>query len=224
MTASMHAALDNVPPTRRKILEQIKKTGEVRAEEISAHLGISVQGTRQHLTALERDGLIDHREHRDGLGRPKYLYALTSAGDALFPRNYGELANELLAYIQDEDPNLVERIFDRRAQRRLANARVRTAGLPFADKVQEIARILDEDGYLADFEKRADGTFLIREHNCAVLSVAMRYSHACGSELDFLKAALPEAEVTRVAHRLAGGHICAYVVTPAERTDGATSG
>jgi predicted ArsR family transcriptional regulator len=212
----MHAALDNVPPTRRRILEQIKKRGEARAEEVATHLGISVQGTRQQLTALERDGLVGHTERRDGLGRPKYVYALTAAGDALFPRNYGELANELLAYIQDEDPTLVERIFERRAQRRLANARARTAGLAFADKVQEVARILDEDGYLADFEERADGSFLIREHNCAVLSVAMRYSHACGSELDFLRAALPEAEVTRVAHRLAGGHICAYVVTPTQ--------
>jgi predicted ArsR family transcriptional regulator len=224
MTTALYAALDNVPPTRRRILEQLKKNGEARADEIAGNLGISVQGTRQHLTALERDGLIGHREHRDGLGRPKFVYELSSAGDALFPRNYGELANELLAYVQDEDPGLVERIFDRRAQRRLANAQARTAGMPFACKVQEIARILDEDGYLADFEQREDGSFLIREHNCAVLSVAMRYSHACGSELDFLRAALPEAEVTRVAHRLAGGHICAYVVTPASIAGAATHG
>jgi DeoR family suf operon transcriptional repressor len=214
MATTLHAALENVPSTRRRILEHIKKRGEARAEEIAGHLAISVQGTRQHLTALERDGLVAHREHRDGLGRPKYIYALTSAGDALFPRNYGELANELLEYVNDEDPGLVERIFDRRAQRRLSNAIQRISGMDFPRKVEEIASILDEDGYLADFEVRDDGSFLIREHNCAVLTVAMRYSHACGSELDFLQAALPEAEVTRVAHRLAGGHICAYVVRP----------
>ena len=50
--------------------------------------------------------------------------------------------------------------------------------------------------------------------NCAVLGVALRYGHACSSELDFLRAALPEAEVTRIAHRINGGHVCAYLVAP----------
>jgi predicted ArsR family transcriptional regulator len=75
-----------------------------------------------------------------------------------------------------------------------------------------VAEILDEDGYLADFTRREDGAFIITEHNCAVLGVALRYRHACSSELDFLKAALPNAEVTRIAHRINGGHVCAYLV------------
>src|SRR6516165_772911 len=107
-----HSALDNLPATRRRILELIKKAGESRAEEIAGRLGISVQGTRQHLTALERDGLIEHRQRRNGLGRPKYLFELTAAGDSLFPRNYADLTNELLDYVQDEDPNMVVRLFD----------------------------------------------------------------------------------------------------------------
>ena len=77
-----------------------------------------------------------------------------------------------------------------------------------------VAEILDEDGYLADFTCRDDGSFIITEHNCAVLGVALRYRHACSSELDFLQAALPEAEVTRIAHRVSGGHVCAYLVSP----------
>jgi predicted ArsR family transcriptional regulator len=47
-----------------------------------------------------------------------------------------------------------------------------------------------------------------------VLGVALRYRHACSSELDFLQAALPNAEVTRIAHRIGGGHVCAYLVQP----------
>jgi DeoR family suf operon transcriptional repressor len=208
------SALGNLPMTRRRILEHIKKSGEARAEEIAEHLGISVQGTRQHLTVLERDGLIEHRQKRNGLGRPKYLFGLTGTGDALFPRNYADLTNELLEYVEDEDPALLARLFDRRAQRRLAAAQRRMVGLPFAERVRILAEILDEDGYLADFEARPDGTFLITEHNCAVLTVALRYGHACGSELDFLRAAMPEAEVTRIAHRIAGGHVCAYLIEP----------
>lgn len=214
MTTAHLPALANLPASRRAILQHLKKHGDDGTEGIAAAADITVSGARQHLTALERDGLLAHREQRDGPGRPRHRYALTPAGDALFPRNYAELANELLEYVQDEDPQLLTRIFDKRAQRRLEQARARTAGLSFAAKVAVVARILDEDGYLADFERREDGTFVITEHNCAVLSVAARYGLACTSELAFLQEAMPEAEVTRIAHRIAGGHVCAYLVRP----------
>ncbi|HEX6507727.1 MAG TPA: helix-turn-helix domain-containing protein [Chloroflexota bacterium] len=206
--------ISSLPPTRRQILHHLKTRGEARTEDIATAVGITLQGTRQHLTALERDGLIAHREQRDGLGRPKYVYELTMQGDTLFPRRYADLTNELLGYVQEEDPELLHRIFDRRAHRRLEQTVARTAGMPFSERVRTVAEILDEDGYLADFQDCGDGSFLITEHNCAVLSVAQRYRHACGSELEFLQEAMPEAEVTRIAHRLGGGHVCAYRVVP----------
>ena len=210
----MTAALASLPPTRRELLDLLKRQGEVDAESLAMRLGITLSGTRQHLTALAGDGLVTHRRERSGPGRPKHLFALTPAGDALFPRNYVDLANELLAYVEDEDPALLERIFDKRARRRLERARLRSADLSFPEKVKLVATILDEDGYLADFEERADGTFVVTEHNCAVLAVAQKYRHACSTELAFLQALLPEAEVTRIAHRLNGAHVCAYEVKP----------
>ena len=164
------------------------------------------------MTALEADGLVRHRQERAGPGRPKDFFELTPAGDALFPRNYVDLANELLAYVEDEDPAMLVRIFDKRADRRLERARVRMTGLEFPDRVKLVASILDEDGYLADFVERPDGSFVVTEHNCAVLAIAQRYKHACSTELAFLQALLPDAEVTRIAHRLNGGHVCAYEV------------
>jgi DeoR family suf operon transcriptional repressor len=209
-----NAALASLPPTRREILELIKRGGEVDAESLAARLGITLSGARQHLTALTADGLVTYRRERTGPGRPKHQFALTPAGDALFPRNYVELANELLAYVEDEDPALLDRIFDKRAQRRLERARQRSEGLSFPDKVRLVAAILDEDGYLADFQERPDGAFVITEHNCAVLAVARKYHQACSTELAFLQALLPDAQVTRIAHRLNGGHVCAYLVEP----------
>lgn len=206
------AALGSLPETRRQILELLKRRGEADTESIATALEITASGARQHLTALANDGLISFRSDRTGPGRPRHLHALTAAGDALFPRNYVDLTNELLEYVEDEDPALLQRIFDRRAQRRLDRANERAVGLSFPEKVKLVATILDEDGYLADFAERPDGTFLITEHNCAVLAVAQRYRHACSTELAFLQALLPEAEVVRVAHRLGGGHVCAYEV------------
>jgi len=212
MSTEANRALASLPESRRRILEHVKRRGESVAEAIADDLGVTPSGVRQLLTALERDGLLEHRVARGGPGRPKHLYALTPAGDALFPRAYAELTNELLEYVEAEDPALLERIFDRRAERRLQQTLARAAGRPFAEQVQVVAEVLDEDGYLADFARNDDGSFVITEHNCAVLAVAKRYRHACSSELAFLQAALPRAEVRRIAHRLNGGHVCAYLV------------
>lgn len=218
-TAAVTPALAGLPETRREMLGYLKRTGEASTERLSEITGITPSGARQHLTALEQDGFITHRNDRDGRGRPRKIYRLTSSGDSLFPRAYSELTNELLEYVEAEDPEMLERIFDRRGMRRLERAKLRVQDLSFAGRVAEVARILDEDGYLADFVAQEDGSFLIREHNCAVLAVAERYGHACSSELTFLQELLPDADVTRVAHRIVGGHVCAYHVLA--KTEGA---
>jgi DeoR family suf operon transcriptional repressor len=177
---------------------------------------------RQQLDALAADGVVTHRTQTRGRGRPTHLYRLTRAAEPLFPKAYGGLTNELLGYIGDADPALVDDIFDRRRQRRLDDARARLAaagsGLSGSEsleaRVAELARILDDDGYLAGFEALPDGTYRIVEHNCAVLDVAERYGQACSSEIAFLRQALPDARIERVSHMIAGAHSCAYAVTP----------
>jgi predicted ArsR family transcriptional regulator len=217
--AAVTPALAGLPETRREMLGYLKRTGEASTERLSEITGITPSGARQHLTALEQDGFITHRNDRDGRGRPRKIYRLTPSGDSLFPRAYSELTNELLEYVEAEDPEMLERIFDRRGLRRLERAKLRVQDLSFVGRVAEVAKILDEDGYLADFVAQEDGSYLIREHNCAVLAVAERYGQACSSELTFLQELLPDADVTRVAHRIAGGHVCAYHVLA--KTEGA---
>ncbi len=208
------AAIRSLPDGRRRIVSALKRQGELDAEAIAQTVKMTPSGVRQHMAALTRDDVVTFRTEAAGPGRPRYLYRLTDAGDALFPRRYADLTNELLGYLADEDPEMLRHIFVRRAERRLADARKRADGLGLEDRVAEIARILDDDGYLADSVRQDDGTFLIREHNCAVLDVALRFGHACGTELQFLQALLPDATVQRIAHRVAGHHVCAYLITP----------
>jgi DeoR family transcriptional regulator, suf operon transcriptional repressor len=37
---------------------------------------------------------------------------------------------------------------------------------------------------------------------------------ACSTEIEFIREALPEARVERVAHMMAGAHVCRYEVRP----------
>jgi DeoR family suf operon transcriptional repressor len=210
--ATLGPGLASLPPTRRSILVTLRKTGEARAEDLAAALGITVSAVRQHLNGLAANGFVTFRVAKGGPGRPRHLYRLAPAAEALFPKAYGELTNELLSYVDDENPEMLDRVFERRRQRRVDGALRRLDGKEFADRVVELARILDEDGYLADFEQVDDDTFRITEHNCAILDVAQRYGRACSSEIEFLRDSLPDASVERVAHMMAGAHVCAYEV------------
>ena len=202
--------------SRQELLLALKRAGEARAEELAQTLSITVSAVRQQLDGLAQDGLVTHREERGGRGRPKHFYRLTRQAEAFFPKAYGTLTNELLGYVTDADPDLVEQIFERRRQRRTDQAKARLAGKDFPARVEEMARILDEDGYLADFEALPDGSYRITEHNCAVLDVAERYGKACSSEISFLREALSDARVERVSHMIAGAHSCAYLVVPSQ--------
>jgi DeoR family transcriptional regulator, suf operon transcriptional repressor len=195
----------------------LKKRGEAGAQELAVDLGITVGAVRQHLAGMIDAGLITHRQVRRGPGRPLHRYSLGSAGEALFPRFYSELTNELLEYVEQEDSGLLDRVFERRRRRRVDQAKKRLAGKSFPDRVAELTAILDADGYLADFTVRPDGSYLVTEHNCAILGVAQRYGLACSTELEFLREALPDATVERVAHRMAGQHVCSYEIRPVAR-------
>jgi len=206
--------LASVSAAGREVLLALKKRGEARAQEIAEEIGITPSGVRQHLSPLRAEGLVTYRKIHAGPGRPKFAYRLTDLAEDLFPKTYHELTNELLEHIEEEDPELLVRIFERRRQRHLKAARKRLAGKSLDEKVAMLVRILDEDGYLADFERQPDGTYLINLHNCAIWRVAVRYGLACSTELEFLREALPEAEIDRVAHKVAGAYVCAYEVRP----------
>jgi len=214
VTSALNSALSTLPATRREVLDLLKKRGELGADQLAAATGLTVSAVRQQLAALQKDGLVGFTQRRTGAGRPRHLYRLTGAAEGLYPRAYAELTNELLDYVGEAQPELLDDIFRRRRQRRIDNALIRMEGKDFAGKVNELTAILDEDGYLAEALAQPDGSFMIVEHNCAILGIALRYGQACGTELDFIRTILPEARVDRTSHMIQGAPNCSYVVEP----------
>ena len=210
---ALEPPLATMPSTRRAILTSLKRHGDREARDLATELGLSVAAIRQQLLRLDDDGLVTHRRQTEGRGRPTHRYELTPAAEFLFPKRYGDLTTELLGYLGGPTSDRVDDLFEQRRQRRLDGARPRLAGLTLDEQVNELARILDEDGYLADVEPWDEGWRIV-EHNCAILSVASGFRQACRSEIAFIRDALPDAEVTRVSHILDGAHVCAYQIRP----------
>jgi predicted ArsR family transcriptional regulator len=199
------------------VLYAVRRRGEATADQVAEQLDITVSGARQHLSVLARDGLVEATELPSPTGRRgrrTLVYSATAAADAYFPKAYGELTNELLGYVADTDRELLDQLFAKRREARIANAQARLASRrTLGAKVAELTRILDEDGYLASWEKVRPGVYRIVEHNCAIWAVAERYGQACTSELEFIRTVLEGADVERVQHMVAGARRCAYEVT-----------
>jgi DeoR family suf operon transcriptional repressor len=206
-----------LPTTRRAILNLLKRQGPLDASEVATALSLTPAAVRQQLAHLEEDGLLQHEQvapEGPRRGRRRYLFGLTPAAEALYPKRYGDLTTELLGYLGGPDATQVDELFEQRRRRRVAGALPRTSGLSFDEQVKVLTSILDEDGYLAEAERLPDGSWRITEHNCAILTVAHGFSQACTSELAFIREALPGADVRRVAHIMDGAHVCAYLVSP----------
>ncbi len=209
-----------LPPGRRAVLYAVRRLGDASADAVAAELGITVSGARQHLVALAEHGLLEADEvapvdaaGRRTRGRTAHEYHVTELADALFPKAYAALTNELLGYLDDESDDTVTRLFARRREHRIDVARQRLGRCrSLRAKIFELAEILDEDGYMATAEEIGTGAYRLVEHNCAIANVARRYGQACTSEIEFIRAVLPGASVDRVSHMVEGARHCAYEI------------
>jgi DeoR family transcriptional regulator, suf operon transcriptional repressor len=196
-------------PTQRRVLAALKRHGEATADELAGTLEISPSAVRQHLSTLRAAGLIEARREHGHTGRPADRYHATERTEPLFV-SADDLSIELLELVDDEHPELVDRVFDRRRRQLVDDAEVRLAGAAIEERIARVTELLDAQGYLCDWEQISDDHFRINLHSCAIWSVASRFRKACASELEFLQGVLPDAVVARVTHKTSGAHTCAY--------------
>src|SRR5450755_2592921 len=152
--------------TRGRILESLKRHSGRTAAELAAEHGLTVNAVRQHLGRLEGEGLIREGESRRGRTKPSAVYSVTNAGERLFPQRYDVLLNAVLHELQVEDGHdRVTTLFRKIGERSARKYADRFEGKGVAERVDEVTKILREQGVVADCEAEPGG-FVIREHSC----------------------------------------------------------
>jgi predicted ArsR family transcriptional regulator len=209
----MEALPASVSPTQLRVLEALKRRGDATADELAERLCITPSAVRQHLASLRAAGFVESRPDRSHPGRPSDRYRATTASERLFAPG-SDLAVQLLDLLDEEDPELVDRVFERQRRRVVERAGSRVTGESVGDRVAAVAELLDGEGYLADVEEAEGGCFRIHLHSCPIWDVADRYRQACSTELGVVQDLIPAAEVTRRTHKTAGAHTCTYEIDP----------
>ncbi len=207
--------------TKRRIVERLKRVESATATDLAAEFGLTDTALRQHLDALEAAGMVT-RSRQTGpsaRGRPPVHWQLAPTAIQVFPNRHGELTVDLITSVRTAlGERALARVMKARADRQTA-AYAESLGdvIDLGDRLQLLADLRSDEGYLA--ESRPDGdAFILIEHHCPIREAAAACSGLCSAELDVFQRTLgADVTVTRTQHVLAGDRRCTYRVEPAAR-------
>lgn len=214
-------AASGAESTRRAIVKLLKTEGAMDSARLARRLGVTRMAVRQHLYALQSEKLVTAEERPVPLGRPAKHWQLTRDANRLFPDAYAELNVALIDAVGAAFGAAgVSRVLETRLARQKADyaARIDRKG-PLPKKLEQLARVRTEEGYMAEVVPEGPQTFLLVENHCPICAAATACQGFCATEIDLFRSVLgPAVSIERVEHILAGERRCAYRVTRAEQT------
>jgi predicted ArsR family transcriptional regulator len=203
-------------PTRRAIVQLLKTEGALDSVSLGRRLKLTPMAVRQHLYALQQEKLVTAEVRPVPRGRPAKYWSLTPEAARLFPDAYAELSVALLTAVEDTfGPSGMRRLLGTRLTHQQADYASRIpASLPLEKKLQRLAKLRTEEGYMAEVRRERPGTFLLVENHCPICAAATACQGFCISELDLFRSVLgPGVDVERTEHIVSGDRRCAYRVT-----------
>jgi DeoR family transcriptional regulator, suf operon transcriptional repressor len=197
--------------TRMEVLEFLRRKQAASAEVISAQLGITPNAVRQHLTNLEREGMVKSEPVRSKRGRPSLMFSLTDKADASFPKRYGQLATMVLNGLAEiGGPELLDEVFARVADRYAGGIEGQMQGLSFDEKLARVVGWIGRAGTLAAKEE-CPGGVRVTIHNCPFRNTALKYPQVC-TITPRLLVKLLDAQVSQDASIHRRDPYCSFVV------------
>src|SRR5919112_6653537 len=204
--------------TRRAIVKLLKTEGPLGSAQLAERLGLTAMAVRLHLYALQEEGLVESEDRPVPVGRPAKFWRLTREADRHFPEAYAELSVALIEAMQETlgDDGVNRVLASRCARQKSDYAKRIRRGDPLDKKLEELARVRTEEGYMAEVRPEEEsGGFLLVENHCPICAAANACQGFCSTELELFRSALgPGVKVERVEHIVSGDRRCAYRVTP----------
>lgn len=198
--------------TKRRLLELMKRRGEITLDGAMEAVDRARPTLRDHLNQMGRDGLVTRRPQKQGRGRPSMCYRLTPLAERLFPRREGAVFAEFVGYLQEQGrEQLIEDFFESFWDRRLEEVENRlstslqAASVPTI--VEALKEVLRERGFMPEVHVGEDHV-AIQECNCPFKEIVDATKLPCSSEACFYEKLFERVERTR--HIPDGDAVCAY--------------
>ncbi len=150
------------------------------------------------------------------MGRPAKLWQLTPAADRLFPDGYAELTLSLINSVKEAfgDAGL-DRLLDIRSNQQLVAYQTQISKQDsLQQRLETLAELRTDEGYMAEIQPLAEGSFLLIENHCPICAAATVCVGFCAKELETFQTVLgQDVVVERTEHIIAGERRCVYRVS-----------
>src|SRR5690349_23225390 len=164
--------------TRGQIVT-ILRSSPCTVEELAGKLELTDNAVRAHLLTLERDGLVRQSGLRRGPRKPHFTYVLTPEADAIFPKAYDALLNQLIAVLKTRlDHQEIEDVL-REVGRAVAAGAPAGANDSLEGRVHTALKVLEAIGGSAEIEQH-DDKFVIRGNGCPLAAAVSVHPEVCG--------------------------------------------
>jgi len=203
--------------TRQEIIEILKEEKQATVEDLAQRLELTPMTIRHHLNVLQAQNLVvAYKVHRSRkVGRPRLVYTLTEAADALFPQSYGELARHLVSEVkQTMGQEQAEAVLRRVAERVASEAPPPVEGQSFEERLDQAVDFLHEHGFISRWEKVGHG-YMITNINCPYRYVSREHDELCIMDTEILSNLLGVAP-QRLSSMRAGEPTCSFLLLPEE--------
>lgn len=183
--------------TRGQVVELLRRSAQT-VNDLAARLDLTDNAIRLHVSALERDGLVEQSgTKRESAGKPAYVYRTTSEAEALFPKPYDRVLGVLLTALGDvHPPEEMDRLL-RDVGRRMAAGGAGAGDL--RERAGHAAAVLTGLGGLAEVEEDRDG-LLVRGYSCPLGALTAEHPSMC-SLAETLVSELMQTQVVECCDR-----------------------
>lgn len=195
----------------------LKQRPDLSLAQIAAERRISKVAALHHLATLENQGLVERSYERNGLGRPAVHFRLSQKSADIFPQAYTQVSVAALEYIERRlGRDAVVGMLQERSHDLFEQNRPRLAAPGLRERVERLAQLRSEGGYMAEVGGKRGAVIEMREHNCPILAIAGQFPEACEVERRMFESML-HAQVSTSHRVVAGDPVCRFLIRPRGR-------
>lgn len=192
-----------------------KTKGPISTAVIAKDLAMTGEAARQHIQKLTSLGLVEGVQctSQTGAGRPRQNWVLTALGHQRFPDTHAQLTLQLIDSVKNIFGNEgLEKLISQREGEVKAKYLSRCGSLPFVERLQALADVRNEEGYMAHIEQDGNSWLFIENH-CPICAAATVCQNFCRSELQLFRDIMgSDVTVEREQYLLNGAGRCVYRV------------
>ena len=187
--------------TREKLVSLLHRSKDgVGVEALARSLGVTITAVRQHLVALERDGVVGRGDTVPSGGRPQQLYVLTAEGRETFPRQYSWFSDVLIARMKDDlGPEKLKKTL-----RILGQDAAAPGTGTLKERAAQLVSTMQTLGYDATLDELE-----VSAHNCVFHKLAEKHPEVCSFDLGLIET-VADADVDQRECIVKGGSVCRF--------------